>query len=288
MLSCVGDPEPLRYAAAGCRVSSKRAGNEAKALFLQAKLARWGGISGVIAGSSFVAIGLVGFVGSDTFLGWFGSDSSLDMSALYDRVQGLDFPLQAVATAIGLVLMVCTLGAVYARQAADPNLLGKIGLFASIAGVVLLLFGMVMATLASASLAGWVPVFSWEWYIALLFFVVGVPVLGLGLMISIVATVRARVLPVWARYGFATLLAFTLLALVVGVLIGTMDDRAEDDYIAGERTLESYSEISRTLATWGDVLGLTERVLFGLAWVVLGVALLAPAAMESDGAATER
>jgi hypothetical protein len=50
-----------------------------RTLTLHEKLLRWGGIAGVIAGASFVTIGLLGFIGSDTYLGWFGSDSFFDM-----------------------------------------------------------------------------------------------------------------------------------------------------------------------------------------------------------------
>lgn len=103
------------------------------------------------------------------------------------------------------------------------------------------------------------------------------PVTGLGLVMSIIATVRARVLPGWARYGFAALLAATLLAFVVELLLGIAYDAVEDSYIEGDRSLGSYAEISRTLHTLEDVLGFMEGILFGLAWVVVGLALLAPA-----------
>ena len=250
-------------------------GEKARTLTLRANLIRYGGIAGVIAGAAFMTTGLLGFIRSDTFLGWFGPDSFFDMSALYDRVQGLDFPVPAVVAAVGLILMLCVLGAVHARQAAGSDVLGRIGLFASLAGVVLLLFGIVMASLSRATLAGWIPVFSWEWYVALLAFMVGLPVTGLGLVMAIVATIRARALPGWARYGFAALLASTLLAFVVELLLGIAYDAVEDGYIEGDRSLASYAEISRTLHTLEDVLGLMEGILFGLAWVVMGLALLA-------------
>jgi hypothetical protein len=238
------------------------------------KLVRWGAVAGVIGGSSFVTNGLVGFLSSDTFLMWFGSNSFLDLSALYEQAQGLDFPVKAVAVGVGLFLMLCLLGALHARQSSASGILGKIGLFASLAGGVLLLFGVLMAGLSSAYLAGWIPVFSWEWYVALLAFMVGLPVASLGLVISVIATVRARVLPGWARHSFAALLAGALLAFVVDFVLGIVDDAVENGYIAGDRSLESYAEISRTLGMLGDVLGLMEGVLFGLAWVVVGIALL--------------
>jgi hypothetical protein len=251
---------------------------KARTSTLREKLIRWGGIAGVIAGAAFMTSGLLGFIGSDTFLGWFGSDSLFHISALYDRMQGLDFRVQAVAVTAGLVLMLCVLGAVHVQQSAGSDVLGKFGLFVSLAGVILLLFGILMASLSSAYLAGWIPVFSWEWYVALLVFMVGLPVVGLGLVVSIIATVRARVLPGWARYGFAALLTVTLLAFIVDFLLGSAHDVVENSYIEGNRSLGSYTEISSTLGMVGDILGLTEGILFGLAWVVVGLALLAPAA----------
>ena len=266
----------------GGRAGSKKA----RTLQLRANLVRCGGIAGLVAGTSFVAGGLHGFIRSDTFLGWFGPGSFFDMSALYDRVQGLDFPVQAVLAAVGLILMLGALGVAYGRRSDGADVLGKIGLFASLAGVILLLFGIVMASLASATLAGWIPVFSWEWYVALLVFMAGLPVTGLGLVLSIIATIRARVLPGWARYGFATLLTATLLAFVVDILAGIAYDAVEDSYIKGDRSLESYAEISSTLHMLEDVLGLVEASLFGLAWVVVGLALLAPAI--ASGSAVEQ
>lgn len=246
-------------------------GAATKDLALREKLVGWGAMAGVLAGASFAAGSLLGFIGSDTFLEWFGSDSSLDLSSLYDQVEGLDFPVQAVTAGVGLVLMVGVLGAVQARRS---NVLGRIGLFASLAGVILLLSGILMASLSSAALAGWIPVYSWEWYVALLAFTAGLPLTGLGLVISIVATLRARGLPGWARFGFAALLTVALLGLVVEVALGMAHDRVEESYIQGDRSLGSYTTISRTLDMWEDVLGLAEGVVFGLAWVVLGLALL--------------
>jgi hypothetical protein len=100
--------------------------------------------------------------------------------------------------------------------------------------------------------------------------------------VSIIATIRARVLPGWARYGFAALLTATLLALVLDLLLGIAHDAVESSYIEGDRSLGSYTEISRMLGMLGDVLGLMEGTLFGLAWVVVGISLLVAAAKGSD------
>jgi hypothetical protein len=121
----------------------------------------------------------------------------------------------------------------------------------------------------------------------LLAFMVGLPVAGLGLAVSIIATIRARVLPGWARYGFAALLTATLLALVVDLLLGTAHDAAESSYIEGDRSLGSYTKIARTLGMLGDVLGHMEGILFALAWVVVSLAFLAPAAAKVSHSAVD-
>lgn len=241
---------------------------------MQAKLDALGGVAGLIGGAAFMASGLLAFVGSDTFIRWFGSDSFLDLSVLYQRVGSLEFPLQSIAVALGLVLMLCVLAVLPARQPGGSGTLGKIGLYVSLVGSVLLLFGILMASLSSAIVAGWIPVFSWEWYVAVLAFIVGLPVVVLGLVVSITATLWARVLPRWARYGFAGFIVSAFAAFVVDFLLGIADDVVENSYIEGDRSRESYTELSRTLDMLGDALGLVEGVLFGLAWVVIGLALL--------------
>lgn len=239
---------------------------------MHAKLDAVGTLAGLICGAAFVASGLLAFVDSDTFVAWFGSGSFLDLSALYERVQSLEFPLQATFVALGLILMLCVLAVLH--QPTGSGTLGKIGLYVSLAGSIFLLFAILMASLASAILAGWIPVFSWHYYVAVLAFMAGLPLLAVGLVVSVIATVRDRVLPRWARYAFAGFIIGTLATFAMNFLLGIADDAVENGYIEGTRSLESYTEISRTLSMWGDVLGLVEGILFGLAWVVIGLAVL--------------
>ena len=152
-------------------------------------LVRWGGLISIIAA-------LVGI-----------TQAVLALSGALESMRAVT--TSTAVTALFYVLMLFAVWAVYAAQAQQSNRLGRLAYVLAIVGAIIHIVYFSFATAEILGVVALREVFSF-FYFTIPVFVVGSPVLNVGLFLLGIATLRTSVLPRWAGLVLAVGAVLTL------------------------------------------------------------------------------